>query len=73
MKEVWLRVLFSLVLSYLIYLASLKMMLLIPFFIVIMVLFHILFNMVINKFGFTKVAIFSSLLLFIIFVALLML
>lgn len=73
MKEVWLRVLFSLILSYLIYLASLKMMLLIPFFIVIMVLFHILFNMVINKFGFTKVAIFSSLLLFIIFVALLML
>lgn len=72
MKEVWLRVVFSVILSYLIYVASLKIMLLIPFFIVIMILFHILLNMVINKFGFNKIAIFSSLLLFIIFVTLVM-
>lgn len=67
MKEVWLRVLFSLILSYLIYFASLKMKLLIPFLILIMILFHILFNIGVNKFGFTKVAVFSSLLLVIIF------
>lgn len=67
MKEVWLRVLFSLILSYLIYFASLKMKLLIPFLIFIMILFHISFNIGVSKFGFTKVAVFSSLLLVIIF------
>ena len=72
MKEVVLRVLFSLILSYLIYLASLKMKILIPFLIVIMILFHILFNVLVNKFGFNKIAVFSSLLLIIIFIALLL-
>lgn len=72
MKEVWLRVIFSLVLSHLIYLASIKIKIVIIFLIVIMIMFHILLNILINKFGFNKVAIFSTLLLIIIFVLLLL-